>query len=95
MQKNTTSFNYGTNYASNLNSFKCGVLGSNQDAIGSPTSLVAAIVRLVPSKKKYLTDLGNENISLRGRNSISLRRNYMGYRWSNFFKVHQPLVSIK
>jgi len=70
-QKNSTSFNYGTrNYASNLNSFKYGVLGSNQDAIGSPTSLVAAIVRLVPSAKKISDRFGNENISLRGRNSI-------------------------
>jgi len=47
--------NYGTrNYNSGLNSFKYGIIGSNQDATGSPTGLVSAIIRRVPSAKKNI-----------------------------------------
>ena len=66
------SYNYGTrNYASGTNSFKYGIIGSNQDATGSPVGIVSAIVRRVPSAKKITDRFGNTNISLRGRNSVS------------------------
>ena len=66
-----TQSNYGTrNYNSGLNSFKYGIIGSNQDATGSPTGLISAIIRRVPSSKKISDRFGNENISLRGRNSV-------------------------
>ena len=68
---NYQSTNYGTrNYNSSLNSFKYGIIGANQDATGSPTGLVAAINRRVPSAKKITDRFGNENLSLRGRNSV-------------------------
>ena len=53
-----------------LNSFKHGIIGSNQDATGSPTGLIAAIIRRVPSAKKVSDRYGNPSVSLRGRNSI-------------------------
>ena len=93
-QKNTTSFNYGTrNYASNKNSFKYGILGANQDAIGSPTGLVASIVRLVPSAKKISDRFGNENISLRGRNSLEFGDEII---WDIDGQIFQspPIISI-
>ena len=63
--------NYGTrNYDSGINSFKYGIIGSNQDATGSPVGLVSAITRRVPSAKKISDRFGNENISLRGRGSV-------------------------
>ena len=63
--------NYGTrNYNSGMNSFKYGIIGSNQDATGSPVGLVSAIIRRVPSAKKISDRFGNENISLRGRGSV-------------------------
>ena len=63
--------NYGTrNYNSGINSFKYGIIGSNQDATGSPVGLVSAITRRVPSAKKISDKFGNENISLRGRGSL-------------------------
>ena len=68
---NYHSTNYGTrNYNSSLNSFKYGIIGSNQDATGSPTGLVSTIVRKVPSAKKITDRFGNVNLSLRGRNSV-------------------------
>ena len=69
---NYQSTNYGTrNYNSNLNSFKYGIIGANQDATGSPTGLVSAIIRRVPSARKISDRFGNENLSLRGRNSVA------------------------
>ena len=66
-----TPSNTGTrNYASGINSFKYGIIGSNQDATGSPVGLIASIVRRVPSAKKISDRYGNANISLRGRNSL-------------------------
>ena len=63
--------NYWTrNHNSTLNSFKYGIIGSNQDATGSPTGLIAAIIRRVPSAKKVSDRYGNPSVSLRGRNSI-------------------------
>ncbi len=63
--------NYGTrNYNSGINSFKYGIIGSNQDATGSPVGLVSAIIRRIPSAKKISDRFGNENISLRGRGSV-------------------------
>ena len=68
---NYQSTNYGTrNYNSSLNSFKYGIIGTNQDATGSPTGLVSAIIRRVPSAKKITDQFGNVNLSLRGRNSV-------------------------
>jgi hypothetical protein len=68
---NYQSTNYGTrNYNSGLNSFKYGIIGTNQDATGSPTGLVSAIMRRVPSAKKITDKFGNVNLSLRGRNSV-------------------------
>ena len=62
---------YGTrNYNSGINSFQYGIIGSNQDATGSPVGLVSAIIRRVPSAKKISDRFGNENISLRGRGSV-------------------------
>ena len=58
--------NYGTrNHFSAKNSFKYGIIGSNQDATGSPVGLVAAIIRRVPSAKKVSDRFGNANVSLR------------------------------
>lgn len=69
---NYQSTNYGTrNYNSGLNSFKYGIIGANQDATGSPTGLVSAIIRRVPSARKISDRFGNENLSLRGRNSVA------------------------
>ena len=63
--------NYGTrNYNSGINSFKYGIIGSNQDATGSPVGLVSAIIRRIPRAKKISDRFGNENISLRGRGSV-------------------------
>ena len=63
--------NYGTrNYNSGLNSFEYGIIGSNQDATGSPTGLISAIIRRIPTAKKISDRFGNENVSLRGRNSV-------------------------
>ena len=63
--------NYGTrNYNSGLNTFKYGIIGSNQDATGSPTGLVSTIIRRVPSARKISDKFGNENVALRGRNSV-------------------------
>ena len=58
------------NYASGIKSFEYGIIGSNQDATGSPVGLVASIVRKVPSANKISDRYGNANISLRGRNSL-------------------------
>ena len=53
-----TPSNSGTrNYASGINSFEYGIIGSNQDATGSPVGLVASIVRKVPSAKKLVIDM--------------------------------------
>jgi hypothetical protein len=69
---NYQSTNYGTrNYNSGLNSFKYGIIGANQDATGSPTGLVSAIIIRVPSARKISDRFGNENLSLRGRNSVA------------------------
>ena len=66
-----TQSNYGTrNYNSGLNSFEYGIIGSNQDATGSPTGLISAIIRRIPTAKKISDRFGNENVSLRGRNSV-------------------------
>ena len=63
--------NQGTrNYAAGLNSFEYGIIGSNQDATGSPVGLVASIVRKVPSARKISDRYGNPSIALRGRNSV-------------------------
>ena len=63
--------NYGTrNYNAGINSFKYGIIGSNQDATGSPVGLVSAITRKNSSAKKISDRFGNVNISLRGRGSI-------------------------
>ena len=63
--------NYWTrNYNSGINSFKYGIIGSNQDATESPVGLVSEIIRRVPSAKKISDRFGNENISLRGRGSV-------------------------
>ena len=63
--------NYGTRkHNSTLNYFKEGIIESNQDATGSPTGLIAAIIRRVPSAKKVSDRYGNPSVSLRGRNSI-------------------------
>jgi len=70
-QKGYEPSNSGTrNYASGINSFEYGIVGSNQDATGSPVGLVASIVRKVPSAKKISDRYGNASIALRGRNSI-------------------------
>ena len=66
-----TPSNRGTrNYAAGINSFEYGIIGSNQDATGSPVGLVASIVRKVPSARKITDKYGNASIALRGRNSV-------------------------
>jgi len=66
-----TPSNRGTrNYAAGINSFEYGIIGSNQDATGSPVGLVASIVRKVPSARKISDKYGNASIALRGRNSV-------------------------
>ena len=70
-KKGYSPSNTGTrNYASGIKSFEYGIIGSNQDATGSPVGLVASIVRKVPSANKISDRYGNANISLRGRNSL-------------------------
>ena len=57
--------NYGTrNKFSGKNSFKYGIIGSNQDATGSPVGLVSAIIRRVPSAKKVSDRFGNASVCL-------------------------------
>ena len=81
--------NQGTrNYAAGLNSFEYGIIGSNQDATGSPVGLVASIVRKVPSARKISDRYGNPSIALRGRNSVQAAGDEVlwdidGIRYSN------------
>ena len=58
------------NYAAGINSFEYGIIGSSQDATGSPVGLVSSIVRKVPSARKISDKYGNASIALRGRNSV-------------------------
>ena len=92
---NYQSTNYGTrNYNSSLNSFKYGIIGSNQDATGSPTGLVSAIVRRVPSAKKITDKFGNENLSLRGRNSVGAAGDEVLWEIDGFTFQSPPVISV-
>ena len=87
--------NYGTrNYNSTINSFEYGIIGSNQDATGSPVGLVSAIIRRVPSAKKISDRFGNENISLRGRNSVQAAGNEVLWEIDGVTFQSPPMLSI-
>ena len=87
--------NYGTrNYNSSINSFEYGIIGSNQDATGSPVGLVSAIIRRVPSAKKISDRFGNENISLRGRNSVQAAGNEVLWEIDGVTFQSPPMLSI-
>ena len=90
-----SSSNYGTrNYNSGLNSFKYGIIGSNQDATGSPTGLVSAIIRRVPSAKKISDKFGNENLALRGRNSVQAAGDEVLWDIDGVRYVTPPMIGI-
>ena len=90
-----TQSNYGTrNYNSGLNSFEYGIIGSNQDATGSPTGLISAIIRRVPSAKKISDRFGNENISLRGRNSVQAAGNEVLWDIDGVTFQSPPMISV-
>ena len=87
--------NYGTrNYASGLNSFKYGIIGSNQDATGLPTSVVSAIARRVPSAIKISDNFGNTSIALRGRNSVTAAGDEVLWEIDGVTFQTPPLMSV-
>ncbi len=86
---------YGTrNYNSSLNSFQYGIIGSNQDATGSPVGLVSAITRKNSSAKKISDRFGNVNISLRGRGSIQAAGDEVLWDIDGVTFQSPPLLSI-
>ena len=86
---------YGTrNHFSAKNSFKYGIIGSNQDATGSPVGLVAAIIRRVPSAKKVSDRFGNANVSLRGRNSVGAAGDEVLWDIDGVTYITPPMLSI-
>ena len=87
--------NYGTrNKFSGKNSFKYGIIGSNQDATGSPVGLVSAIIRRVPSAKKVSDRFGNANVSLRGRNSVQTAGDEVLWDIDGVTYITPPMLSI-
>ena len=86
---------YGTrNRLSDKNSFKYGIIGSNQDATGSPVGLVSAIIRRVPSAKKVSDRFGNSNVSLRGRNSVQTAGDEVLWDIDGVTYISPPMMSI-
>ena len=86
--------NYGTrNYNSGMNSFKYGIIGSNQDATGSPVGIVSAIVRRVPSAKKITDRSGNKNIALRGRQSFNTAGNEVLWEIDGVIYTNPPVLN--
>ena len=86
---------YGTrNYNSGINSFQYGIIGSNQDATGSPVGLVSAITRKNSSAKKISDRFGNVNISLRGRGSIQAAGDEVLWDIDGVTFQSPPLLSI-
>jgi hypothetical protein len=86
---------YGTrNRLSDKNSFKYGIIGSNQDATGSPVGLVSAIIRRVPSAKKISDRFGNSNVSLRGRNSVQTAGDEVLWDIDGVTYISPPMMSI-
>ena len=86
---------YGTrNYNSSINSFQYGIIGSNQDATGSPVGLVSAITRKNSSAKKISDRFGNVNISLRGRGSIQAAGDEVLWDIDGVTFQSPPLLSI-
>ena len=86
---------YGTrNKFSAKNSFKYGIIGSNQDATGSPVGLVSAIIRRVPSAKKVSDRFGNANVSLRGRNSVGAAGDEVLWDIDGVTYITPPMLSI-
>tara|TARA_B100001287_G_C22540017_1_gene461665 strand:+ start:329 stop:853 length:525 start_codon:yes stop_codon:yes gene_type:complete len=87
--------NYGTrNYSSGINSFMYGIIGSNQDATGSPVGLVSAITRRIPSAKKISDKFGNENISLRGRGSVQAAGDEVLWNIDGITFQSPPMLSV-
>ena len=87
--------NYGTrNKFSGKNSFKYGIIGSNQDATGSPVGLVSAIIRRVPSAKKVSDRFGNASVSLRGRNSVQTAGDEVLWDIDGVTYITPPMLSI-
>ncbi|MDC0878980.1 TonB-dependent receptor plug domain-containing protein [Flavobacteriaceae bacterium] len=90
-----TPANYGTrNHFSDKNSFKYGIIGSNQDATGSPVGLVSAIIRRVPSAKKVSDRFGNASVSLRGRNSVQTAGDEVLWDIDGVTYLTPPMLSI-
>ena len=87
--------NYGTrNKFSGKNSFKYGIIGSNQDATGSPVGLVSAIIRRVPSAKKVSDRFGNASVSLLGRNSVQTAGDEVIWDIDGVTYITPPMLSI-
>ena len=87
--------NYGTrNHFSAKNSFKYGIIGSNQDATGSPVGLVSAIIRRIPGAKKVSDRFGNASVSLRGRNSIQAAGDEVLWDIDGVSYTTPPMLSI-
>ena len=86
---------YGTrNRLSDKNSFKYGIIGSNQDATGSPVGLVSAIIRRVPSARKVSDRFGNASVSLRGRNSVQAAGDEVLWVIDGVTYVTPPMLSV-
>ena len=86
---------YGTrNRLSDKNSFKYGIIGSNQDATGSPVGLVSAIIRRVPSARKVSDRFGNASVSLRGRNSVQTAGDEVLWDIDGVTYITPPMLSI-
>ena len=86
---------YGTrNRLSDTNSFKYGIIGSNQDATGSPVGLVSAIIRRVPSARKVSDRFGNASVSLRGRNSVQAAGDEVLWDIDGVTYITPPMLSV-
>jgi len=86
---------YGTrNRLSDKNSFKYGIIGSNQDATGSPVGLVSAIIRRVPSARKVSDRFGNASVSLRGRNSVQAAGDEVLWDIDGVTYITPPMLSV-
>ena len=90
-----TPSNSGTrNYAASINSFEYGIIGSNQDATGSPVGLVASIVRKVPSARKITDKYGNPTIALSGSQSFQTSGNQVLWEIDGIIYPNPPTLHV-
>ena len=60
----------------------------------SPTGLVSAIIRRIPTAKKISDRFGNENVSLRGRNSVQAAGDEVLWEIDGVTFQSPPMLSI-